>query len=954
MPGSNVVIVESPAKAKTINKYLGTDYTVIASFGHVRDLPAKDGSVRPEEDFAMDWELGDRSKRHIDEIAKAVKGANHVYLATDPDREGEAIAWHLSELLREKHLIDEIPVSRITFNEITKSAIQTALANPRDVSRELVDAYLARRALDYLVGFTLSPVLWRKLPGSRSAGRVQSVALRLVCERESEIEIFRPQEYWSIEGDFTTPDGARFQASLNQLDGQKLDKFAIPNKEAADNAVARITPQAFKVARVERKQSRRNPSSPFTTSTLQQEASRKLGFGATRTMRVAQRLYEGTDIGGETVGLITYMRTDGVSLSQEAIDSARTLIAEQFGDRFVPSAPRVYKSAAKNAQEAHEAIRPTDLRRRPDEVADFLEDDERKLYELIWKRTLASQMESAVLDQVAVDIASPSGDVVMRANGSIVVFDGFLKVYQEDRDDGDDDQQERRLPAMTEGDSLGRHDIRPSQHFTQPPPRYSEASLVKKLEELGIGRPSTYASILQVLQDRDYVRLDKRRFIPEDRGRLVTAFLKNFFNRYVEYNFTAELENQLDEVSDGQIDWKSVLRDFWDAFAIAVDGTRELTITQVLTTLDEELGPHFFPAGSEGHDPRKCPVCGEGRLGLKLGKMGAFIGCARYPECRYTRPLAVPGEDGGEQEGPRELGADPETGLPVSVRRGPFGSYIQLGPAPVEAAPAPVPVPVPEEPPAGAKKTRKKAAKVAEPKPKRVSLLKGMAPADVDLDTALRLLALPRSIGSHPESGEDISAGIGRFGPYLKHGSTYKSLTPDDDVLTIGINRAVALLAEAGKKASAPAKTLGDHPKTGKPITTGAGRFGPYVKHGSTYASIPKGTEADSVTLEAALELLEAKLAKDAAKKGKAAPAAAADGAEAEEKKAAPKKAAAKKPAAQKPAAQKPAAKKTATKTAATKATPSKAAGTKKTTAKKTAAKEADGNNTDIDETAET
>ncbi|MBP2230339.1 DNA topoisomerase-1 [Azospirillum agricola] len=922
MPGSNVVIVESPAKAKTINKYLGDDYTVIASFGHVRDLPARDGSVRPDEDFAMEWELGDRSKRHIDEIAKAVKTADRVYLATDPDREGEAIAWHLSELLREKRLSDNREVQRVTFNEITKSAVQTAMANPRAVSKELVDAYLARRALDYLVGFTLSPVLWRKLPGSKSAGRVQSVALRLICERESEIEIFKPQEYWSIGVGFTTPGGAAFTASLTQLDGKKLDKFGLPNREAAEAAVARIRPQAFAVASVERKQSRRNPSPPFTTSTLQQEASRKLGFGATRTMRTAQRLYEGVDIGGETVGLITYMRTDGVSLSQEAIESARGLIGSHYGERYVPEQPRVYKTAAKNAQEAHEAIRPTDLHRRPESVASHLEPDELRLYELVWKRTLASQMESAVLDQVAVDIASPSKDVVLRATGSVVVFDGFLKVYQEGRDDAEDDQQDRRLPAMEEGNDLTQGEIAPEQHFTQPPPRYSEASLVKRLEELGIGRPSTYASILQVLQDRNYVRLDKRRFIPEDRGRLVTAFLENFFHRYVEYNFTAELENQLDEISDGKIDWKTVLRDFWTAFDVAVNGTKDLTITQVLTTLDEELGSHFFPAPVEGgHDPRVCPVCREGRLGLKLGKMGAFIGCSRYPECRYTRPLAVANDENGEvQEGPRELGNDPETGLPVSVRRGPYGAYIQLGPAPATAAPPPPP-PVEEAPAddkAGGKKVKaKKKPKDDTPKPKRVSLPKGMAAADVDLDTALRLLALPRAIGNHPETNEEISAGIGRFGPYLKHGSVYKSLTPDDDVLTIGINRAVDLLAGAAKKASAPAKTLGDHPKTGKPITMGSGRFGPYVKHGSVYASIPKATEPDSVTLEQALELIEAKVAKDAAKKGKAPkeaePATAEGEAPVKEKKAPARKAAAKAPA-----------KAAATKTAAAKATKAK------------------------------
>jgi len=925
LTGSNVVIVESPAKAKTINKYLGSDYTVVASFGHVRDLPARDGSVRPDEDFAMDWELGDRSKRHIDEIAKAVKGAKRVYLATDPDREGEAIAWHLSELLREKRLIDKVEVQRITFNEITKSAVQAALKSPRDVSRELVDAYLARRALDYLVGFTLSPVLWRKLPGSRSAGRVQSVALRLVCERESEIEAFRPQEYWSIDVGFTTPGGANFTAQLTHVDGRKLDKFGLPNKDAADAALIKIKAAAsYTVASVERRQVRRNPYAPFTTSTLQQEASRKLGFGATRTMRLAQKLYEGVDIGGETVGLITYMRTDGVSLSQEAIEASRRLIAEHWGDKYVPGSPRIYKTAAKNAQEAHEAIRPTDLFRRPEVVAPYLEKDELRLYELVWKRTVASQMESAVLDQVSVDVASTTKDVVLRASGSILVFDGFMRVYQEDKDDAED-EQERRLPTMAERDPLARGPIEPHQHFTQPPPRYTEASLVKKLEELGIGRPSTYASILQVLQDREYVRLDKRRFLPEDRGRLVTAFLKNFFERYVEYNFTADLENKLDDISDGRIDWKTVLRDFWRAFSTAVEGTKDLTITQVLTALDEELGHHFFPTGTGngGTDPRVCPQCGRGRLGLKLGKNGAFIGCNNYPECRYTRPLAVASDEAQEaQEGPRDLGDDPETGLPVTIRRGPYGAYIQLGPprGSAEEEPPAEKAETAEKPPE--KKTKgKKAAKDAAPKPKRVSLPRGMAAAEVDLDTALRLLALPRAIGNHPETGQEISAGIGRFGPYVKHGTMYKSLTPDDDVLTIGMNRAVDLLGEAAKKATTPATTLGDHPKTGKPVTTGSGRFGPYVKHGSTYASIPKGVDAATVTLQQALEWLEAKAAKDAGKKGKTA-ATQADEAAAE-------------PAAKKAPAKKAAGTKTAAK-ASTKASKAEDAAAKpKTAAKK-------------------
>ncbi len=867
MPGS-VVIVESPAKAKTINKYLGSDYTVLASYGHVRDLPPKDGSVRPEEDFEMDWELGDRSKRHVDEIAKAVKAASRVYLATDPDREGEAIAWHVKEVLGQRRLLGKVDLKRVTFNEITKSAVQHAIANPRDVNAELVEAYLARRALDYLVGFTLSPVLWRKLPGSKSAGRVQSVALRLVCERESEIEVFRPQEYWTIEAEFKTHDGQTFTARLTQLDGKRLEKFSLGRQGDADAAVARIRPMTFRVGRVERKEVRRNPYAPFTTSTLQQEASRKLGFGATKTMRTAQKLYEGVDIGGETVGLITYMRTDGVALSQEAIEGSRRLIAATWGDGYVPEKPRIYKNAAKNAQEAHEAIRPTDLFRRPDGLSRYLDKDELRLYELIWKRTVASQMASAVLDQVTVDIISKGAEAVFRATGSVVRFDGFLKVYQEDRDDDAEDEENRRLPAMKDGEDLTRGAIKPEQHFTQPPPRYTEASLVKKLEELGIGRPSTYASILQVLQDREYVRLDKRRFVPEDRGRLVTTFLENFFPRYVEYGFTASLEEKLDDISGGRLFWKEVLREFWRHFSAAVHDTKDLTITQVLDALDTALGPHFFPTRTDAEgrqiDARACPSCGDGRLSLKLGKSGGFIGCSNYPNCRYTRPLGVAGE-AGEDAGDRTLGEDPETGLPVYLKTGRFGTYVQLG-----------------------------AEEVKGEKPKRSSLPKGMAPADVDLDIALQLLALPRAVGPHPETGQEILAGIGRFGPYLKHGTTYKNLTAEDDVLTIGLNRAVFLLGEAPKKAAAmPGRDLGAHPKDGKPIKVGSGRFGPYVQHNKLFASIPKSISPDAVTLEQALELLAAKAAKDGSKAGGGKKAAAEDTAPA--KKAPAKKAPAKK-----------------------------------------------------------
>ena len=844
MPGQNVVIVESPAKAKTINKYLGKDYTVVASYGHVRDLPAKDGSVRPEEDFAMDWELGDRAKRHVEDIAKAAKGAQTIFLATDPDREGEAISWHVREVLRAKRGLKDLDFRRVTFNEITRGAVLDAIANPRNLNAELIEAYLARRALDYLVGFTLSPVLWRKLPGSRSAGRVQSVALRLICEREAEIEEFRPREFWTIEAVFETADGAAIHARLTHVDGKKLDKFDLTDEAQAKALVERLSGLDYAVGNVERKQVRRNPYAPFTTSTLQQEASRKLGFSATQTMRTAQRLYEGVEMDGDTVGLITYMRTDGLQLAGEAIEGARSLIAGQFGGNYLPASPRIYKSTAKNAQEAHEAIRPTDLSRRPIDVSRSLGSAELKLYELIWKRTIACQMSSAVLDQVAVDISALSGAATFRATGSIVVFDGFLKVYEEGRDDpgeGDDNSQ-RKLPPVAAGDPVRRTATTPNQHFTQPPPRYSEASLVKRLEELGIGRPSTYASILQVLQDRDYVRLDRRRFVPENRGRLVTTFLTNFFERYVRYDFTAELENQLDDISGGRIDWKSVLSAFWRDFSGAVDGARDLTITQVIDALDEALGPHFFPPRSEGTDPRRCPSCGTGRLGLRLSRSGAFLGCSNYPDCRYTRPMAVPGdgEDAAAEAFPRELGSVSEGGEPVSVRKGPFGYYVQRGNGEGDA------------------------------KPLRVSLPKTMSPLEVDLPTALALLALPREVGRHNESGQPILAGIGRYGPYLKIGNAYRNLPADEDVLTIGINRATELLADAKPRAAAePLRTLGEH-SDGQPVAVYKGRFGPYIRHGRIMASLPKALEVDDLTLDRAIELLEAKAAKSG-KGGKAA-----------------------------------------------------------------------------------
>ena len=828
---SDVVVVESPAKAKTINRYLGGGFTVLASFGHVRDLPPKDGSVRPDQDFAMDWESDSRGEKQVGAIVKALKGAKTLYLATDPDREGEAISWHVRAMLQAKNALKGVNVRRITFNEITRNAIQNAMRHPRDLDQPLIEAYLARRALDYLVGFTLSPVLWRKLPGSRSAGRVQSVALRLICEREAEIEVFKAREYWTVEALFTTPAGAPFTAKLTHLNGKRLDQFDLNSEALAQAAKAAVEAGSFSVGQVERKRVKRNPPPPFTTSTLQQEASRKLGFGAQQTMRVAQQLYEGVDLGGETVGLITYMRTDGVQMAREAIFSIRDHVKDAFGADYLPGAPREYTSRAKNAQEAHEAIRPTDVARIPDSVARVLNHDQRRLYELIWKRAVASQMQSAELDQVSVDVTDGKG-IKLRATGSIVAFDGFLKLYREDTDDQPDDEDNRMLPPMAEKDPLKRGKIDATQHFTQPPPRYSEASLVKKMEELGIGRPSTYASILSVLQDRNYVRLDKRRFIPEDRGRLVTAFLVSFFQDYVDTGFTAALEEKLDDISAGQLEWRSVMHAFWDGFSKAVEQTKELKISDVISALDQDLGPHFFPVPADGGDPRACTACGNGRLGLKLGRYGSFIGCSNYPACQYTRRLAVDqGEDGGEtlKDGLRVLGHHPDTGEEITVRRGPYGLYVQQG----DAAP-----------------DDKKAAK-----PRRTSLPRGVTGESLTLEQALGLLSLPRLVGIHPETQLPIEAGIGRFGPYVKMGAVFGSLDRDDDVLALGLNRAVDLLA----KKLASVRAIGAHPGDKEPVTVRKGRFGPYVQHGKTVANLARGVSMDDITLDEAVALLAEK-----------------------------------------------------------------------------------------------
>ena len=867
----NLVIVESPAKAKTINKYLGSDYEVLASYGHVRDLPSKHGSVLPDDDFSMHWEADAKGAKRLSEIAEAAKRADRVILATDPDREGEAISWHVLEVLNKKKALKDKDVQRVTFNAITRSAVLEAMANPRQLDMELVEAYLARRALDYLVGFTLSPVLWRKLPGARSAGRVQSVALRIVVDREMEIEKFRPQEYWSIEADLTA-DSPPFTARLVKHAGKRVQRLDIKDEATASAARAAIQAGDFTIRSVEKKPVRRNPAPPFTTSTLQQEAARKLGFTAQRTMQAAQKLYEGVD---ETGGLITYMRTDGVSVSPEGLAQAREVIGKEYGPAYVPSEPRFYKVKAKNAQEAHEAIRPTNIARHPDSVR--LDSDLQRLYELIWKRMVASQMEAARLDRTTVEIETPDGQTGLRATGQVVTFDGFLAVYEEGRDErqkgaegeeGDDDTS--RLPVLKEGAKAKVDAVRADQHFTEPPPRYSEATLVKKLEELGIGRPSTYASTLSTLRDREYVRVDKNRFYPEDKGRLVTAFLEQFFRKWVEYDFTAALETQLDEVSAGQLDWKVLLRQFWQDFHAATQAAGELRTTAILDALNESLGAHIFPDKGDGSDPRECPLCRQGQLSLKTSRFGAFIGCSRYPDCKYTRPVASPSaEDGSAESGDRELGIDPATGQPVQLKIGRFGPYVEIAPPDGE-------------------------------KPKRSSLPRGWSPASLTLDQALRLLALPREVGLHPEDGKPITAGLGRYGPFVLHAGTYANVSDIDEVFEVGLNRAVALLAEkrAGRPgrgaAAAPLKDLGAHPETGEPIHVMAGRFGPYVKSGKINATLPKGVAPEDLTLEDALPLLAAKAGAAPKKKAPAA-----------KKAAAPQKAAAKKPAAKKAPAKK-------------------------------------------------
>ncbi|MUO81054.1 type I DNA topoisomerase [Agrobacterium vitis] len=865
----NVVVVESPAKAKTINKYLGPGYKVLASFGHVRDLPAKDGSVLPDQDFEMLWEVDTASAKRMKDIADAMKGADALFLATDPDREGEAISWHVLDLLKKKKVIGDKPVKRVVFNAITKKAVLDAMAAPRDIDGDLVDAYLARRAMDYLVGFNLSPVLWRKLPGARSAGRVQSVALRLVCDRENEIERFVSEEYWNLSALLKTPRGDEFLARLVSADGKRLQARSVGNGEMANRLKDLLDGANYVVESIEAKPVKRNPSPPFTTSTLQQAASSKLGFSASRTMQVAQKLYEGVDIGGETVGLITYMRTDGVQMAPEAIEAARSAITQQFGPRYMPEKPRFYSTKAKNAQEAHEAIRPTDFNRTPDQVRRYLDADQLRLYDLVWKRGIASQMASAEIERTTAEIlADKAGEKAgLRAVGSVIRFDGFIAAYTDHREEGEkseDDDEDGRLPEINAREALAKQKVNATQHFTEPPPRYSEATLIKKMEELGIGRPSTYAATLKTLSDREYVVIDKRKLIPEAKGRLVTAFLESFFTRYVEYDFTADLEEKLDKISAGELNWKDVLREFWQNFFAQIEGTKELRVTNVLDALNEALAPLVFPKREDGSDPRICQVCGTGNLSLKLGKYGAFVGCSNYPECNFTRQLSADGGTEAEAVGnePKALGEDPATGEQITLRSGRFGPYVQRGDG-------------------------KEA--------KRSSLPKGWSPTDVDFDKALSLLSLPREVGLHPETGKMMTAGLGRYGPFVLHDGTYANLDGIEDVLTIGLNRAVTVLAEKqanpggrGRAAPAALKEIGDHPDGGA-ITVRDGRYGPYVNWGKINATIPKGMDPQAVTMEEAIALIVERAAKEGSGKTKAKPAA---------KSASAKKAPAKKPAA--------------------------------------------------------
>ncbi len=817
-----LVVVESPAKAKTINKYLGGDYKVLASYGHIRDLPSKDGSVDPEHDFAMQWEFSAAGRKHLNDIITALKDCDTLILASDPDREGEAIAWHILEELKEKKKLDGKKIERVVFHEITKSAVKEGIENPREIDKDLVSAYMARRALDYLVGFTLSPVLWRKLPGSKSAGRVQSVALRLICERENEIEKFKPEEYWTVDVDFITQSQANMLTHLVTLDGKKLDKFTLNSLEKANEAKAKIEAQSFNIANVERKKASRYPAPPFTTSTLQQEAARKLRFSAKKTMQVAQKLYED--------GIITYMRTDAVNLSKDAINACREAIKKYFGNSYLPKSAKEYKNKTKNAQEAHEAIRPSDVMNTPKKMELKLDSDAHKLYELIWKRTVACQMNPAIFDKVVIDVKSQDKKITLRATGQVIQFDGFLKLYQESKDDSEEDDENVILPNVEEGENVNKNDIKTSQHFTTPPPRFTEASLVKKLEELGIGRPSTYANIIAVLQERKYVKVEKLRFIPEDRGRIVTVFLENFFKKYVEYDFTAQLEEFLDDVSAGNMDWKKLLNGFWVKFIKTVDNVKPLQITEVINRIDEALSAHLFPPREDGSDPRSCPQCHKGHLSIKFGKFGAFLGCSEYPTCSYTKPLTDTKEEEQKELDNVNKSAGNEdklmgqyNSMNVYLKKGPYGYYVQLG----------------------------EDATATTEKPKRIALPKFVKPEELTEQQALILVSLPRNLGN------GIEVNMGKFGQYLKQGTKSKTISGDDNIFNITLERAEEILKDVVAKPEP--KKLGKHPTTGEDIVLSKGRYGMYLKCGKNNYAIPKGYAPSSLTEEEAVKIVTAK-----------------------------------------------------------------------------------------------
>lgn len=817
-----LVVVESPAKAKTINKYLGSDYKVLASYGHIRDLPSKDGSVDPEHDFAMQWEFSAAGRKHLNDIITALKDCDTLILASDPDREGEAIAWHILEELKEKKKLDGKKIERVVFHEITKSAVKEGIENPREIDQDLVSAYMARRALDYLVGFTLSPVLWRKLPGSKSAGRVQSVALRLICDRENEIEKFKPEEYWTVDVDFITQSQANMLTHLVTLDGKKLDKFTLNSSEKANEAKAKIEAQSFNIANVERKKASRYPAPPFTTSTLQQEAARKLRFSAKKTMQVAQKLYED--------GIITYMRTDAVNLSKDAINACREAIKKYFGDSYLPKSAKEYKNKTKNAQEAHEAIRPSDVMNTPKKMELKLDSDAHKLYELIWKRTVACQMNPAIFDKVVIDVKSQDKKITLRATGQVIQFDGFLKLYQESKDDSDEDDENVILPNVEEGENVNKNDIKTSQHFTTPPPRFTEASLVKKLEELGIGRPSTYANIIAVLQERKYVKVEKLRFIPEDRGRIVTVFLENFFKKYVEYDFTAQLEEFLDDVSAGNMDWKKLLNGFWVKFIKTVDNVKPLQITEVINRIDEALSAHLFPPREDGSDPRSCPQCHKGHLSIKFGKFGAFLGCSEYPTCSYTKPLTDTKEEEQKELDNVNKSAGNEdklmgqyNSMNVYLKKGPYGYYVQLG----------------------------EDATATTEKPKRIALPKFVKPEELTEQQALILVSLPRNLGN------GIEVNMGKFGQYIKQGTKSKTISGDDNIFNITLERAEEILKDVVAKPEP--KKLGKHPTTGEDIVLSKGRYGMYLKCGKNNYAIPKGYAPSSLTEEEAVKIVTAK-----------------------------------------------------------------------------------------------